>query len=181
MANANLEVSMQSLHSQIAAQIKAAIPAFELVEFFRENEGEDLPTPACLLEYGEFETAEGQDHGTGQYPARLRFEARILIPNGKGAALEARKASLKLAAFLHLRRWNGIQSDEARVLGGMPDDLSDHKEAFQVWVVEWVQTFFIGANIHKDSGDAPDTVFLGFAPRIGAAHEQDYFEIEGAP
>jgi hypothetical protein len=79
MADANTELTLDSLHSAIVAQLAAAFPSFKTVEFYRDDESESIPTPALLLEMSEAETASEQDAGTGQWCAYARFEARITL------------------------------------------------------------------------------------------------------
>lgn len=176
MADANTQVNLDALHDAIEAQIATAFPAFQTVEFYRDNEDERIPTPACLLELAEAEPAHDANAGTGQWPARLRFEARIIMSaRSAGAKLEIRKAAIALATWLNLRRFTGIRSDECHVIACERDEFTPTRDNLECWRVEWMLLAFLGDSAWNNSGGVvPTNVYFSFAPRIGEAHEDDY-------
>ena len=174
MADANTEVNIQAFHAGIRDAIAAAFPSFVRVEFYRDDETEQLPTPACLLEMVEAEPQPDRDAGTGQWPANLRFEARIIMPRGPTARLNVRLAALSLASWLNLRRIPGHPTDEFQVIACEPDEFEPQLDRFVVWRIEWVVLAFIGESAWKNDGTIPTTVLYGFSPDIGAGNEGKY-------
>lgn len=175
MADANTEIELDPLHDAIAAQIATAFPSFRVVEFYRDDESERVETPACLLEMTEAEPAPEMDAGSGQWPAHLRFEARILMSaRSANAKREIRKAATALATWLNLRRFAGIPTDECKVISCERDDFTPRRDKFECWRVEWVQLAFLGASAWNNDGTIPTEVYFSFDPDIGTAHEADY-------
>jgi len=54
------------------------------------------------------------------------------------------------------------------------------KSGATIWVVEWTQSLRLGVDELAVNGVVPTNLYLGFAPEIGAAHEDDYIQITGA-
>lgn len=182
MADANTEVTFEAMETAIAAQLAAQFPAFKTVEFYRDDEDQDIPTPALLLETVEFEPAPESDAGTGQWPARMRVEARVIMTK-RGAATrrEVRKAALALATFVHLKRWAGVFADPCAVIACGPDEFAPNVERFSVWSVEWVQLAFFGESVWLNEGGVVPESFFSFVPRIGTPHEPGYERADAEP
>lgn len=178
MADADTEVTLDEMQAAIKAAVSAAFPAFKTVEFDRDDEGEDMPLPACLMEFIEAEPAPELDAGTGQWPALARFDARVILAARKTAKAEVKVAAVALAAWLNLRRFPGVAADPCQVIACEPDEFSPAVERLRVWHVEWVIPAMFGESVWGSGGDAPGS-FFSFAPYIGAAHEPDYAPIEG--
>jgi len=178
MADADTQIDLEALHSAIASQIAEAFPSFETVEFYREDERESFPTPACLLELTEAEPAPSQDAGTGQWPALLRFEARVIMSARQPQAkLEIRKAATALATWLNKRRFIGMPTDPCEVIACERDEWAPKRDNFETWRVEWVQLAMLGVSEWKNEGVVPEVVYLGRSPDIGAAHVDDYEQV----
>lgn len=183
MANENEipTLSLDDIQQAITAAVKEAFPAFKTVEFDRDDEGEDMPSPACLMELMEAEPASASDCGSGQWPANARFEARILLPARKTAKAEVKKAAIAFATWINLRRFKGVFADPCTVIACEPDEFTPNVERFRAWRVEWIIPAFFGESVWNDNGaKTPAHVFLGLAPDIGAKHIADYVEI-GVP
>lgn len=180
MADANTTLDFDLIHAQIEAQIKAAFPAFQTVEFYRDDETETFPTPAILLELCEVEPDPSNDVGTGQLPAWLRFEARVIMgqrtPDVKKAV---RKAATALAGWLHLRSWgNGVNADPCEVITCAPDEFDPRLDKWAVWRVEWRQQVFLGDDVWADDGGVVPASFFSFTPDIGVPNKDKYFPID---
>lgn len=180
MADADTTVTLDALHTVIAAQIAAAFPSFETVEFYRDDEDAAVPTPACLLEMTEADPQPDSDAGTGQWPVMLRFEARVVMPNrGPAVRLEIRKAATALAAWLNLRRWGSdAPSDECQVIACEKDEFAPNVDKFQVWRVEWAQLVMLGETAWTNEGVVPTDVLYSFVPEVGAAYEEAYVPLD---
>lgn len=178
MADSNTEVDLDALHDAIAKQIAEAFPSFVTVEFYREDEDEKIPTPAILLEMTEAEPAPEHDAGTGQWPALVRFEARILMSaRSRGAKREIRKAATALAAWLNLRRFSGVRADECHVIACERDEFTPKRDKFELWRVEWVQLVMFGTSAWRNDGAVPEEVYAGFSPDTGDANRDRYFRV----
>ena len=81
MADANTQVDIDAMQDAIEAQIAAAFPVFQTVEFEREDRKTPVNLPACMLELDEFETDDADpDPGDGLLAGYARFAARLIIP-----------------------------------------------------------------------------------------------------
>lgn len=175
MADIDTHVTLEALHAAIREQIAAQFSSFRRVEFYRDDETEKLPAPACLLELTEIEAAPGQDAGTGQFPALLRWEAHVVLGYLDPAVkLEVRKAAAALATWLHLRRWQGIRADPCQVIGAYPNPFKPGLDRYAAWTVEWVQGVFLGESAWTNDGVIPEHVYFSFSPDIGEGHTSDY-------
>lgn len=182
MANENNipTLSLDEMQEAITRAVKEAFPSFKTVEFDRDDEDENFPAPACLMELTEAEPAPGNDAGSGQWPANARFEARILLPARKTAKAEVKKAAIAFATWINLRRFPGLFADPCTVIGCEPDEFTPNVERFRAWRVEWIIPAFFGDSVWNE-GDAvaPTKVFIGLAPDIGRDHVDDYVEVGG--
>ena len=174
MADANFTVTLGALHDAIVAQLAAQFPSYKTVAFYRDDETEQLATPALLLDMTEAEPQPEADAGTGQWPVLLRFEARVILAQrGAASRLDVRRAATALATFLHLRRWTGIATDSCQVIACEPDEFAPHLDRFGVWRVEWVQLAFLGESAWAGGGETP-AAYYSFAPKIGQPHASNY-------
>ncbi|QAU22884.1 hypothetical protein EO087_01855 [Dyella sp. M7H15-1] len=175
MADLDTHVTLDALHAAMREQLAEQFPGFRLVAFYREDESEKLPAPACLLELTEIEPAPVDDAGTGQFPALLRWEAHVVLGFADPAVqLEVRKAAAALATWLHLRRWKGIRADACQVIGCYKDEFKPGLDRYAVWTVEWVQWVFLGESAWDNDGVIPEHVYFSFAPDVGEAHRESY-------
>lgn len=181
MADANTELNFDGMHAAIRDAIALQFADFRTVEFYRDDEDHDFPTPACLLEIEEFEPTLADDAGTGQLPVHARFVARIIMGvRTKDAQREVRKVACALAAYLHQRRWEGIASDAAEVLAVAPDEFDPALDKWAVWRVEWRQLVFLGETAWTNEGAIPESLF-SWSPEIGIPHKDDYQPVVPLP
>lgn len=173
-------LSLDDMQAAITEAVKAQFPAFKTVEFDRDDEDENFPAPACLMEFIEAEPAPTNDGGSGQWPAHARFDARILLPARKTAKAEVKKAAVAFATWINLKRFPGIYADPCQVITCEPDEFSPQVERFRVWRVEWVMPVFFGNSVWNGDGTPlPTKVFVGLAPNVGAEFIDDYIEVTG--
>lgn len=174
----NTEVDLDALHAAIVADIQAQFPDLQTVEFYRE-ERDGAALPACFLELVEFENAgEDADPQTGQLAVVARFEAEIImgfrVPNVK---LEMRKLAAAFAAWLRLRRWSGVVTGAANVVGCYRDEFNPRQDQYEVWRVEWNQVLHIGQTVWTNEGTVPTTVMASWFPDVGTANADDYRDV----
>lgn len=151
----SLKTDLRELHQRIRDAVAARFPAFKVVEFYRDEESEALPTPACLLELDEIEHHE-EDPGTDQIMVALRFSARLVFSRegGPDGLLNVRLAAADVAAFINKNRFGGGVFP-ARILSCGADFFRpDMTGQYAIWRVEWhhEQAVF-GAN-SLDQADA---------------------------
>lgn len=150
--NENSNVDLRDLHQRIRDAIAARFPAFRTVEFYRDEESEDLPTPACLLELDEIEPQE-EDPGTGQIIMGLRFSARLLFSReaGHDGLMNVRLAAADVAAFINKNRFGG-RVYPGRILScGVDFFRPDLTDRYAIWRVEWHhERAFLGPNIWRN-------------------------------
>jgi hypothetical protein len=176
----NTEVTLDALHQAIIDAIKAKFPSLVTVEFYREDRKlTAAQLPACLLDLTEWESApEDDDPQTEQLAVDARFEAHLILgfrtPEIK---LAIRKLAAAFGAFLRLKRWPGVACGPAHVIGAFKDDFSPELDQYECWRVEWVQRITLGETVWEGAGITPETVFIGFTPRIGVPHEADYLQV----
>lgn len=174
MADIDPEVNIDTLHAAIADGIKAQFPDFLTVEFYRDDESEFIPTPACLLAMTEAEPLPGADAGTGQWAASLRFEAHIIMAHRSPATrMAVRKAALALATWLHQKR-RFPPCDPLDVIAVEPDEFAPNADKFMVWRVEFVMQAFLGESAWKNDGAVPTNVLYSWSPQIGIGNEHHY-------
>jgi hypothetical protein len=176
MADADFKVDIESLHDAIRDQVAAAFPDFVTVEFYRDDEDELIPTPACLMAMTEAEPQPDSDAGGGHFPVLLRFEAQVIMAhNGPATRLAVRKAATALATWLYqLKRFQGQVTDPIQVIACEPDEFAPTADKWMVWRVEFVITTFLGETAWTNEGVVPTDVVYSWSPKIGAGNVGEY-------
>jgi hypothetical protein len=186
MSDPNATLDIGALHDAIVSDIKTQFPSLATVEFYRsDTERKGMTLPAVLLSLSEFESEIDDDPGTDQLAVNARFEAEIIFGfRTANVNLEVRKFAAAFAAWLRLRRWTGIITDAAKVMGAYPDEFTPALDEYVVWRVEWSQVLYLGTSEWTDTSGAITTgtqIFVGEDPNIGPAHIADYTQIETDP
>lgn len=173
MADFDPEVNIDKLHTAIQAAIATAFPDFKTVEFYRDDEDQVFPTPACLLAMTDAEPSE-DDAGTSQWPVLLRFEAHILMAHrGAETAMNVRRAATALATWIHQGgRW--ANAGKAQVIACEPDEFAPQADKFKAWRVEFVTKAFLGVTAWNNDGTIPTDVLYSWSPKIGTGNESEY-------
>lgn len=184
MAVVDTQVTLDELTDAIVATLQAALGESVTVVAYGENEGEEesdrkrrrkLQTPAVVVELVEMQ--EGEDLGTDQLPAELRFDAYCLVSGYDEAPRRAVRAlAMAVSRAVRLNRW-GLPVAPSKWIGAFPDEFSrfDLKD-FDVWRVEWSQLAHFGESVWLPDPDAivPTEVYVGVTPDIGPDHVDDY-------
>jgi len=125
------------------------------------------------------------DVDCGQVDWTCRFAAYCLTRNAAGRELRAVSA-LELAeqvlAQIDGRRFGLIGVYKARVtrIENLYAPAFD-KHLIAVHAVTWEQVVRMGTDEWIAEGTRPEQLYLGYAPEIGAAHEDDYMRVESLP
>jgi hypothetical protein len=176
--DADTYLSLDALHVAIRQQVADQFSDLRTVIFYFHGDIEQLALPACLLELAEIEPALEHDAGTGQLPVLLRFKALLVFgPRDTSAELDVRKAAAALAAWLHMRRFPGVQTDPCHLTACGPDTTLPNPEHYAAWKIEWMQLAFLGENPWDNEGVIPDNIFMSFVPEIGQAHQDAYRQV----
>lgn len=182
MANAETQVELDAVLEAVLAKIRAQFPAFQTVEDYRDDR-DRFTAPACLVELTQLE-AGPEDPGTGQLAVTARFEAHLILSFRKLAAKkEIRALAGAFSHFVHQNRW-GLPVGPAQFIGAAPDDVTgfggdDRLDQFEVWTVEWEQAVHLGASEWAGANTWVAEVYVGYAPKIGPDHVDDYTQITG--
>ncbi len=144
-------------------------------------ESNEIRTPAVLLEMESAE--EGQDPGDGRLALRCRMAAHCVLGyQTEHIGLEVRSFAAQFFTLITDNKF-GLGADVSwpQTLELHPGEFKPGKAGFESWCVIWEQTLFLGESEWDDTGIVPETVMLGIAPNIGAAHEPDYVQVSGVP
>lgn len=159
-----LSTPLMKLHEAIRDQIADQFPDFRTVEFYRDDEDEHLPTPACLLEMEEFELND-LDPGTGQTPLAVRFSAKLIFSRERRSngvvQLQIREAAAALSAFVNKRCFMP-RSSEARLIRAGEDEFTPAvKGKWAVFTIEWLHPeCFFGENIWLNNGQIYEEILI---------------------
>ena len=165
----DLDVALDTVVSQLAVQF----PTIKTVA--AEDEGrKELPVPALIVQFSEIEPDPDADPHTGQFPCRLRVEARIVLGHRTPRVRrEVIKAAGAIASFVHSNRL-GVKWGAAVVIAVEPDEFAPLAETFDIWRVEWAHTLNLGESYFVDDGVTPTIVLTSWSPEIGIPNEGAY-------
>ncbi|WP_180183692.1 hypothetical protein [Acinetobacter sp. YH01020] len=182
MADAIAGVDFDQLHDVIEEKLRAQFPAFQLVQFYRDEEERKAPAakelPALLLELTNFEIDDQGDMGTEQLPLIARFEARIIDTfNQRRAKINVRKLAAGVALYIFQNK-HFTQLGKYGVGLSTVEDISEDAffpelDRFEVWRVDFSTQIVVGENIWKQEGITPIPVY-SYVPRVGIPHKDEY-------
>lgn len=137
-------------------------------------------TPALLLEIDGLDP--GEDDGTGRTPIRLSCVLHCLL-SARTPRMQEELRSFAADVIGHVRwnRWGvpgAIGAPEALSAG--PGGFDAEVYGYDSFAVRWEQPVYVGEQVWA-GGIAPLEIWLGIAPRIGAAHVDDYWRVDEVP
>jgi hypothetical protein len=180
-------ITLRELHALMIEDLErhyldrvATIAAYDPFPALGGPEPQPLTTPALLLELVSIDP--GDDDGTDRLPLRLSFAAHcVLSLRTRDVQIELREFAADVLARVRDNRWGypaAVRAPEA--LAAQPGEFQPEQAGFDSWLVTWEQVVHVGLDSWA-GGIAPTEVWLGIAPKIGAAHVDDYFRINEAP
>jgi hypothetical protein len=178
-------INLRQLHDAMVADLSAhylgrvpTICAYDPFPARDDQTPQPVVTPAILLELESI--APGEDDGTDRQALLLTFSAHcVLSQRTEAMQLELREFAADLLSHLRHQRWGLAGAlQEPTALAAAAGEFSPGLEGFDSWRATWEQTVYVGASVWA-GGVAPTAVWLGQAPLIGAAHEDDYVLIAG--
>lgn len=157
----------------VVAALAGKFPTFKTVAAEDESRKE-LEVPALIVQFSEIEPDPDRDPHTGQFPARLRVEARIVMGHRTAKVRrEVIKAAGAVATFVHNNRL-GVPWGAGVVVAVEPDEFAPVVETHDVWLIEWAHTVDLGDSYFVDDGVTPTEVLTSWSPNVGPDHEGDY-------
>lgn len=114
----------------------------------------------------------------GQVDWRCRFAAYCLTRNAAGReqrAVSALELAEQVLAKIDKQRFGltGVFAAKVARLDNLYAAKFD-KASMAIWAVTWEQTVRLGEDEWAAEGTRPESLYVGFAPEIGAEHEDDY-------
>lgn len=189
--SSNILSSLRQYHEAVKADLGAhfgttvaTIEAYDLDQSAPQDQARRaIKTPAILLGLEQIDSDAADDDGTERTPLRLLCTADcILSDRTDDLSLELREFARSVLSRVRHNRWSlagAVRVPEA--LSAQPAELAPGPQGYGAWRALWEQVVYIGADVWAGTGQPPAEVYLGIAPRIGAAHVDDYFLIDSAP
>lgn len=147
------------------------------VEAFKYFADEDIPTPSVLIDLEEYTPGKTRPNGDQGYVCRFNFLC-TLSSQTDNVEVRVRVFASLVAEMLDCQRW-GLKDavDNPENIVAKPALFSPATKGFETWSVTFDQTVYIkepDTEACPFNGVTPSTVFLGWSPEIGAAHQDDY-------
>jgi len=169
---------LAELHDALLARLRQVLPGVTVEAYPRWDAR--LPLPVAALSLEDMERLDDQ-LGDGRTAVDCRFALRIIAaPEQANAQMLIRVlAANVLHALDKTYRPLPGHAGHVRVARASDGDFVPELEGYLVWTVEFAIDLHVGQI--EPPGTTPAELWLGFAPRIGAAHEPDYERIEEPP
>lgn len=164
--------------------VKAAIPTLATcAQYAGEFSGGELSrasvqSPAVLVACLGITRDSGVD--CGQVDWMCRFTAYCMVRHAGGRWPRA-EGALELAALVlaavdgsRFKFLTGVWPAKVTRLDNLYAEAFD-KSGVALWAVTWEQKTRLGSDEWAESESVPTSLYIGIAPEIGAAHEDDYY------
>lgn len=123
---------------------------------------ERVDVPAVVIELTELEP--GVDQGTGETALIARFEARVIVGSEREQCQQqAAFAAAQIAILLRTQTW-GLEVGQAEFVRCAQDWTRPELDGYAVWVVEWTQPIWLGAQEWPWPNQPPGTVVFQVGP-----------------
>jgi hypothetical protein len=151
--------SLDQLYRAIEQQLLAELPGVCAVTAW-PNIKDRVALPAVFLEMAEIEP--GVDIGTGETTLVCRFEARIVVdPIKPHHHQQAVQLASQLAVVLRAQTW-GLAVEPAVFIQAGQDWTRPELDGYTVWLVEWHQQIYLGAQQWPWPDEQPGSLWFGF-------------------
>ncbi|WP_122316151.1 hypothetical protein [Pseudomonas cichorii] len=149
---------LDDLYTAIESHIRDAISGLLYVGTMPDML-ERVSLPAVVLELVELEP--GVDQGTGETALVSRIEARVIVGSEQQACQQqAAFAASQIAVLLRGQTW-GLEVNPAEFVRAAQDWTRPELDSYAVWVVEWTQGIYLGAEEWPWPDQPPGTLVLG--------------------
>ena len=168
---------LTDLHHAIVNELTTKIEGIETSGFYPKIR-EEITAPAVFVDMVSLEP--GQDPGTGEVAYIARFEARFMVGTSDEANLQVRELAAEGGRIIYKNSF-GLNVKAAELLSVGNDGFNPELDAYEVWIVEWEHELHLGESIWTNDGICPEKIYVGFAPCIGAAYEDEYVLVKEKP
>ncbi|QZP22844.1 hypothetical protein [Pseudomonas sp. DR208] len=158
--------SLNRLYEAIEQHLQEHLPGIQGVSFWPDLSAEtSIPTPVVLLEIAEMEPAP--EIGTGETALTCKFEARIIVDSiSADPQRQAVQLASQLAVLLRAQSW-GLEVDCAEFVRSTQDWTKPELDGYFVWLVEWDQTVYLGAEEWPWPDEPPGSLVIDLGPGVG--------------
>jgi len=151
-------LSLDQLYQAIEQHLRAHLPGVQAVTLW-PNIADRVALPAVFLELAEIEP--GKDIGTGETTLVCKFEARIIVdPIKPHHQRQAVQLATQLTVLLRAQTW-GLPVEPAEFVQAMQDWTQPALDGYTVWLVEWTQQIYLGAEEWPWPDALPGVLQLG--------------------
>lgn len=163
-------ITLDQLYDAIEQHLQENLPGVQAVSAWPKVAGH-IPLPAVFLEMSEFEP--GTDIGTGETTLDCTFEARIIVDSILAdPERQAVQLATQLAVLLRAQSW-GLAVECAKFVRAVQDWTKPELDGYIVWLVEWHQTIYLGAEEWPWPDEPPGTLVFDFGPGVGEVRPED--------
>jgi hypothetical protein len=164
-------LSLDQLYQAIEQHLQQHLPGVQTVAAWPNIENH-IPLPAVFLEMSEIEP--GVDIGTGETTMVCKFEARIIVdPLQSDHHRQVVQLATQLIVLLRTQNW-GLPVECAEFIQAVQDWTRPELDGYTVWLVEWNQTIYLGAEEWPWPDEPPGTLLIGVSPDIGPGSREQY-------
>lgn len=147
-------------HDAILATLSGAMPELTTVAAYAP--GEQIDTPAVLLELEVIEEDVAEDDGTDRVPLRCTWTLHcILSTRTPNVHREIRSMAAHVLGLIRRQRWGGLPVRPPEQIEGGPGGISEGPHGFEAWYVTWEQMLYLGDDIWDGEAPTIDTVHIG--------------------
>jgi hypothetical protein len=164
--------SLERLYDAIVQHLQEHLPGIQGASFWPDLSADtSIPTPVVLLEMAEMEPAP--DIGTGETSLTCKFEARIIVDSiSTDPQRQAVQLASQLAVLLRGQSW-GLEVDCAQFVRSTQDWTKPELDGYFVWLVEWDQTVYLGAEEWPWPDEPPGSLVIDLGPGVGPINPGD--------
>lgn len=164
-------LSLDQLYQAIEQHLQQQLPGVQTVAAWPDIK-DYIPLPAVFLEMAEIEP--GVDIGTGETTLVCKFEARIIVdPILPHHHRQVVQLATQLIVLLRAQSW-GLPVEPAEFAQAVQDWTRPELDGYTVWLVEWSQTIYLGAEEWPWPDEPPGTLLIGISPDIGPGSRDQY-------
>lgn len=164
-------LTFDQLYQAIEQHLQQHLPGVQTVAAWPNIENH-IPLPAVFLEMSEIEP--GVDIGTGETTMVCKFEARIIVdPLQSDHHRQVVQLATQLIVLLRAQNW-GLPVECAEFIQAVQDWTRPELDGYTVWLVEWSQTIYLGAEEWPWPDEPPGTLLIGVSPDIGPDSREQY-------
>lgn len=167
---------VSQFHDNLIAHLKDKIPNLHQVADYDPGGLDKIMTPAALINVAEM--SPGTTVSGGRLAVQLRVEVHCILSVKTDRVLrQIRNMAAAVMRAVYRQRFGLEKAVEMPTdIDAFPGMFKDGEHGFESWVVSWLQTVHLGDG-WQEQEFVPEEVFLGEAPRIGAAHKDDYIQV----